>query len=134
MSPASYLAAPPRDAASIVAPDDTIAGVWDWIVWAALAVAVLAGVGALARLVVVTLRAWRDLKRSRRAVFKELDRVAAAAETAGTHATALGGDSERLSRSLASLAASRRRLAVLQSALDEATDAVGRVASVYPRK
>jgi hypothetical protein len=107
---------------------------WDWIVWAALAVAVLAGIGALARLVVVALRGWRDLKRSRRAVFKELDRVAAAAEAAGTHAAALGDDSERLSRSLVSLAASRRRLAVLQSALDEATDAVGRVTAVYPRK
>jgi hypothetical protein len=107
---------------------------WDWLVWVALAVAVLAGVGSLARVFVVALRAWRDLKRSRRAVFKELDRVAAAAEAAGTHAAALGVDSERLSRSLAQLAASRRRLAVLQSALDDATGAVGRITAVYPRK
>ena len=105
-----------------------------WVIWVALAVAVVAGSASLARFVVVSLRAWRDLKRSRRGLFSELDRVAAAGEALGAKAASLGDDSERLSTAMERLAVSRARLAVLQSALDEATGAVTRVTSVYPRK
>jgi DNA-directed RNA polymerase specialized sigma24 family protein len=107
---------------------------WDWLVWAALAIAVIAGTAALVRLVVIALRAWRDLKRSRRALFKELDWLADAADAAAEKAAAAGPASDRLTRSLERLAVSRRKFAVLRSALDEATDAVRRVAAVYPRK
>src|SRR5712691_3485992 len=131
MSPASYLAAPPRDAAGIVAPDDTIGGVWDWVVWASLPVAIVAGFAAMARAALLALRAWRDLKQWQRALFAELDRVAAAAEALGTKAASLGDASERLTRSLERLTTSRRKLAVLQSALDEATDDVAFVTAVY---
>jgi hypothetical protein len=105
-----------------------------WIIWVALGVAVVAGIASLARFVVIALRAWRDLNRSRRAIFGELDRVAAAGEALGTKAASLGDETERLGAATQRLAVSRARLAVLQSALDEATDAVGRVTAVYPRK
>ncbi|SRR6266516_183040 len=134
MSPASYLTAPPRGEAGIVAAPDTIGGVWNWVVWAALAIAVAAGIASLVRLAIVGLRFWRELKRTQRAVFAELDALAARAEAVGERAAALGGGSERLSRSLARLAVSRRRLNVLRQAIDEVTDAVGTVTAVYPRK
>jgi hypothetical protein len=105
-----------------------------WAVWIALGVSIAVAVAAIARFIVVVLRAWRDLKRSRGALFGELDRVAAAGEALGETAAALGGGSERLSAATSRLAVSRTRLAVLQSALGEATDAVGRVTAVYPRK
>jgi hypothetical protein len=105
-----------------------------WAVWIALGVSIAASLAALARLVVLVLRAWRDLKRSRSALFGELDRVAAAGEALGDKAAALGGGNERLTAATSRLAVSRTRLAVLQSALGEATDAFGRVTAVYPRK
>jgi hypothetical protein len=107
---------------------------WDWAIWAGLAVAVVTGVGATALLVVAVLRCLRGLKRTRRRIFKELDELAASAEAVGEKAGAMGSGGERLARSLAGLAASRRRLALLQAALDEATDAFGWLAVVYPRK
>src|SRR5437016_5922940 len=51
MSPASYLAAPPRDAGPIVAPvfrPATIRGVWNWAIYGALSLGFLAGSGAAA--------------------------------------------------------------------------------------
>jgi hypothetical protein len=107
---------------------------WDWAIWAALAVAAVAGATAAGQLGVAVLRFFRGLKRVRRRIFRELDEVAAAAERAGERAAELGPGGARLERSLAGLAASRRRLAVLQSALDEATDAFAWLALVPRRK
>jgi hypothetical protein len=106
----------------------------DWVVWIALGVSLVAGIGAMARFAVVSLRAWRDVRRSRRALFKELDNLAARAEALGEKAGGLGDASERLNRALEQLAVSRRKLAVLQSAYDEATGALTAVTAVYPRK
>ena len=104
------------------------------VIWASLAVAVVVAGAALARFAILALRGWRDLKRSRRALFAELDRVAEAADAVGVRAQALGTGSDRLTRSLARLRESRRRLAVLHSAVDEAKDAVAVVTWVIPRK
>jgi hypothetical protein len=106
----------------------------DSVLWAALAVSVVVGIAALARFVVVSLRAWRELNRSRRALFAELDGLAARAEALGEKAAGLGDATERLQHALERLAVSRRKLAVLQSAADEATDAFAAVTAVYPRK
>jgi ABC-type transporter Mla subunit MlaD len=107
---------------------------WDWLVWAALGVAIVVGIAAIGRFVVSLLRFLRDFKRARRALFRELDRVGAAAAEIGERAAVADGGSERLTAALDRLAASRRRLAVLQSAVDEVSDAVGRVTVFYPRK
>jgi uncharacterized membrane protein YraQ (UPF0718 family) len=108
--------------------------VWDWLVWGALAAVVVAAIAGAVVLGVAVLRFFRDLKRSRRAIFRELDRIAATAAEIGEHVTEAGAASERLSGSLARLAASRRRLAVLQSALDEVEESFGWALALYPRK
>ena len=65
MSPASYLAAPPRVAGVIVAPLSTIVHV-NWAIYGALIAAFLAIAAAAAFLFVRTLQGWRALKRLRR--------------------------------------------------------------------
>src|SRR3954471_24653360 len=78
MSPASYLAAPPRAVAGIVAAvfrAATIPGVWDWAIYVALIVGFLAVAGAVALLVVRALAGWRSLKRLRRGIARELERL-----------------------------------------------------------
>jgi hypothetical protein len=107
---------------------------WSWAVWATLAFAVIAFAVTVFGAGRETFRFIRQLGRSRRALFGELDAAAAKAENAALKAEALGGGSERLTQSLARLSTSRRRLAVLQTAWDEATDVVGAITSVYPRK
>jgi hypothetical protein len=107
---------------------------WDWVVWGALAVALVVGIAASARFVVLALRAWRDLRRTRRALFKALDELAARAEALGEKAAGIGPASERLTAALDGLSVSRRKLAVLQAAFDDATDALAVVTAVYPRK
>jgi hypothetical protein len=108
--------------------------VWDWLVWAALALAILAACAAMVRLGVLVSRFFRVLNRSRRTVFRELDRVGGRAAAAGERAAEVGAGSERLSASLEQLAASRRRLAVLQAALDEVGETFAWVGLLYPRK
>jgi hypothetical protein len=105
----------------------------NWAIYVALAVGVLASAAAAVFLVVRVLQAWRAFKRLRRRLGKELDRLeelggrtAASVETAS--------DQAKLTASIARLRATLERFAVLRSALDEATDAVGRITSVYPRK
>jgi hypothetical protein len=56
-----------------------------------------------------------------------LERLAATSEAFGSDAPRLEASLERLRRSLA-------RAAVLGAALDDARDAFGRLAAVYPRK
>ena len=107
---------------------------WNWLVWGTLAFAIVAFALSAFGTLREVLRFFRQLGRSRRAVFGGLDAAAAKAERAAEHAQSLGAGSERLNASVARLAVSRRRLAVLQSAWDEATDVVGSVTAVYPRK
>jgi uncharacterized membrane protein YcjF (UPF0283 family) len=132
MSPASYLAAPPRVAKADSSTIDTIAPV-DWAVYGALAAGFLAVSAAIAFLVVRVLQAWRTLKRLRRHSARELDRLADLGEQTAEKAAA-AGDTTALTESLARLRVTLARFAVLRAALDEATDAVTRVTAVYPRK
>ncbi len=105
----------------------------DWAIYGALIVGFFACVGAIAYLVVRALQAWRSLKRLRRRLGKELDRLGRLTETASESA-ARATDQAKLAESTGGLRVTLARLAVLRSALDEATDAVGRLTSVYPRK
>ncbi|HEY2371246.1 MAG TPA: hypothetical protein VGH82_01730 [Gaiellaceae bacterium] len=105
----------------------------DWAVYAALIAGGLAIVAAAAVVVVRALRAWRDFKRFRRQLGRELDSLADAGERtaqAADHAT----QSEELTASVGRLRRSLGRLAVLRSALDEATGTVTRFTALYPRK
>ena len=112
----------------------TIGPMWDWAIWAALILAFLAGIAALALVVVRVLEAWRDLKRTRRRAIRRLDAFAAKNEaTAERLATA--GDTVELQESLGRLRVSLAQLAVLRNALDEAAEeTVDRVIAFAPRK
>ena len=105
----------------------------NWAIYLALTVGVLASASGAVFLAVRVLQAWRAFKRLRRRLGKELDRLEdLTAKTAASAETAT--DQAKLNASLAQLRGTLARFAVLRSALDEATDAVGRITSVYPRK
>jgi hypothetical protein len=104
------------------------------LVWIALALAVLAPAVAFVSAVRAGLRTWRDLRRLSSAagaaladLTERLERLAEGAATAPRHGDDLYASVERLNLS-------RARLAVLRSAVDEATDAARRVTVFYPRK
>ena len=106
---------------------------WDWAIWAALAVGFLAATGGLVFLAVRALQAFRDFKRVRRHVFKGLDDLAAKGEQTAEKAAALG-ESEELERSVVRLRRTLAQFAVLRAALDEAQTTLGRVTAFVPRK
>jgi hypothetical protein len=138
MSPASYLTAPPRVAAPIVAPSFrslvTIAPMWDWAIWGALIVVALAVGAASALLARHALRAWRDVKDARRDVVRRLDDLSTKVE-ATTERVAAAGATGELQESIGRLRVSLAQLAVLRAALDEAhDDTVGRVTAYLPRR
>ena len=133
MSPASYLTAPPRVAAAIVAPLVTIVPMWNWAIWGALILAALAGVGALALLAARSVKAWRDLQEARRDVVHGLGELQASGEAVAAKLEA-AGDTAELQESLGRLRVSLARLAVLRAALGEAQETFGRVTAVVPRK
>jgi hypothetical protein len=136
MSPASYLAAPPRAVAGIVAPvfgAATIPGVWNWAVYGALIVGFLAGSAAIALLVVRALQAWRSLKRLRRGIARELVRLADLGEITADKLEA-ATDTTEVETSVTRLRVDLARLAVLRQAIDEAQDTFTRFAFVIPRK
>ena len=105
----------------------------DWVVLAALVVGILAVVAAGVRLGRSALAGWRTFKRLRGSVFVELDRLAAATATSAEKAEH-AADLSRLDESLARLHATVRRFNVLREAMDEVSDAVGRVRVVSRRR
>jgi len=105
----------------------------NWLIYAALAAGALAVLAALVFLAIRVLRAWRDLKRLRRHVARELDRLADRMETMADSA-ARASDTARLEQSADHLHMTLARFAVLREALDEATAAVGLVTALVPQK
>jgi uncharacterized membrane protein YcjF (UPF0283 family) len=105
----------------------------DWAIWTALIVGALAVLAALGYLAVRLLQGWRTVKRFRRHLGKELERLADAGERTA-EAAARATDTTELDQSLGRLRVTLARFAVLREALDEATGAVGRLTAVYPRK
>jgi len=105
----------------------------DWTVYGALIAGFLAICAGIAVVVVRILDAWRTLKRLRRHMGKELDRLADLGEQAAEKA-ATATDTSALDARLARLRATLARFAVLGEAFDEAKSSVTRVAAVYPRK
>jgi hypothetical protein len=132
MSPASYLAAPPRVASAIVAPGTTIVHV-DWTIYAALIAGALALATGGALITVRALEAWRRFKRLRRQLAKSLEALAETAERASAAAERVSDQGE-LEQSLARLRVALARFNVLRAALDEVDDTFRRVAVVFPRK
>jgi uncharacterized membrane protein YccC len=104
-----------------------------WTIYVALIAAFLAVAGATAFLVVRLLQAWRALKRLRRHLGKELDRLAKLTEQTADSA-ARASDQTKLEQSLAGLRTTLAQFAVLRDAADEATATFGRFTALYPRK
>ncbi|HZS23807.1 MAG TPA: hypothetical protein VFA30_02360 [Gaiellaceae bacterium] len=105
----------------------------DWVVYGALALGVLAVLAAASFVVVRCLQAWRDFKRFRRQLARELARLAETAELTAETAERLT-DQPELEASTRRLRGTLARFAVLRAAVDETAGAVGRVTAVYPRK
>ena len=111
----------------------TLVPVWDWAIWGSLIAVFLAGIAALALVVVRSRSAWRDVRYTGRDTVRRLDDLTVKAEaTADRLETA--GDTAELQESVGRLRVSLAKLAVLRDALDEVQDGVGRVTAVVPRK
>jgi hypothetical protein len=93
---------------------------WNWAIYGALLASALLVTGALLLLAVRVLQGWRDVKRLRRHVSRDLDRLFARVETFAEKATHVA-DTSRLETSFARLRESLARLAILRAAFDEAT-------------
>ena len=105
---------------------------YDWAIWAALiAGAVALGFG-VARLVAKISGTWRQFKRTRRHLLKELDRVTSGAEALAAKLAATEDVTGRLEGSLERLQVSLARLRVLTDALDEVDATVRRVGWLTP--
>jgi hypothetical protein len=144
MSPASYLTAPPRvvsanctTVSAEVRPGHGLRRGYDrlvdWAIYGALIVGFLAVAGTGGFTVVSALRGWRDLKRTRRHIAGELDRLAVLGDLTVTKGERTA-DATELTAALGRLGVSLARVAVLRAALDEVRDTLRRVAVVYPRK
>jgi hypothetical protein len=103
-------------------------------VWIALAIAVVAVAGAGVSAGRAALAAWRDLRRFSGAASTGLGDLGDRLERLSERAERTPGRRGDLDRSLARLRGSLAELAVLRSALDEATGAAGRLTALYPRK
>ena len=106
---------------------------WDWAIWAAFVLGTLAGIAALALLVVRSLEAWRAFSETRGAVIGGIDEFAARAESVADKLAA-SGDTAELQESVARLRVSLARIDVLRAALDEVDGTVGRVTAYLPHK
>jgi hypothetical protein len=106
---------------------------WDWAIWGSLILVFLAGVAALALVVVRSRGAWREVRDTGGDTVRRLDELTVKAEaTADRLETA--GDTAELQESVGRLRVSLAKLAVLRNALDDVHLSVARVAAVVPRK
>ena len=105
----------------------------DWTIYGALAAGFFAIAGAAVFVVVRSLQSWRSLKRFRRRLGRELDRLDELTERASETA-ARASDQAELEQSLARLRVSLAQFEVLRSAFEDATDTFDRFIAFYPRK
>ncbi len=106
---------------------------WNWLIYAALLAGALAILAALVFLAVRILEAWRDFKRLRRHVARELDRLADAGERLADSADR-ASDTTRLEKRVDQLRATLARYAVLREAIGDVTGTLGRVTAFIPSK
>ena len=124
MSPASYLTAPPRVAATIVAPVVAF--------WIALAVLLVGILGGIAYAVLRGLALWRQVKRANRTFGAETARIAEASAEIQEHLDRASASSALLTEAAARLAVSRANLDVQLEAIREARQTVRRVLWFVP--
>jgi hypothetical protein len=104
------------------------------VLWIALGIAVVASTAAFVSAVRAGLGAWRDFRGLSRALSAALGDLTARLESFADRTAATPARGAELETSSKRLRVSLARLAVLRSAVDEATDAARRVTVFYPRK
>src|SRR5262245_56320051 len=104
----------------------------DWAIWAALIIAFVATTAAWAKLIVAILRGWRDFKRFRRHLGKELATLADHGE-ATVEKLETASDTRELEEALARLRVTLAQFAVLRAAVDETNDTVQGYLAYLPR-
>jgi hypothetical protein len=137
MSPASYLTAPPRVAASIVAPGGRKGPLTTTIgamIWGALAFCVLAVLGSLTYVALSGLRLWRTFRATARRATAGLERVTASAAAAEEHALGLTAGTERLATATSRLQEALAELAVIRTAAAEPRALLKSVRGIVPGK
>ena len=123
MSPASYLTAPPRDAAYSVAPPNSTGkavSVRAMIFWISLAVLLVALVAGIAYCGLRGLQLYRNAKRASGTITAEMDRISEVTRQIERHSAKAAAASERLNGATGRLALSRARLDVQLAAVREA--------------
>src|SRR3954470_11674524 len=111
MSPASYLTAPPRDAASILPSTEML--------FVALAFVLVAVLGSAAVATVRGIRLWRALRDTSERAGDALERLSAAGAAREPGGTGLQANSERLAAATARLQEALAAFAVLRAAAGE---------------
>jgi hypothetical protein len=106
---------------------------WDWAIWGSLIVVFLAGVAALALVVVRSRAAWHDVRYTGRDTVRRLDDLTVKVEATADRLEA-AGDTAALQESVGRLRVSLAELAVLRDALDDVHLSVAGVAAAVPRK
>ena len=101
--------------------------VWVMVLWASLAVLLVAIVGGIGYVVVRGLQLWRDAKRAGRTMTAELDRISAASLQIEHQTAAAVAAAERLRIAADRLAVSRAKLEVQLAAVREARAQVRRM-------
>ncbi len=115
MSPASYLAAPPRVAIGSIPPVNSL-------LWAAIAFLAAVLVAGTASVLVLGLRAWRDLRALGRLLLEESERLVERIEAGDARVVRIAARAQELARALERLQARRARLRVLLDATGELRD------------
>src|SRR3954452_9814578 len=139
MSPASYLTAPPRDAASIVASPSVRnrRGYHARVVtaaWIALIFLIVALAASFAHVVIHGLRLWRIFRSVGGAAESALSDVMRSADAAEAKAAALTGKSERIDQAREHLRQSLAQLATLRAAAAEASAPIARFSALLSRR
>ena len=105
----------------------------DWAIYGALIFGGIAVVAAAGFLAVRVLQGWRELKRFRRHLARALNDLAGKAERTGELVERISDQGE-LQDTLSRLRLTLTKFNVLRAAVDEVSESLTRVASVYPRK
>ena len=130
MSPASYLTAPPRDAAFILAPSVRPVATVSFAVmvfWSALAILLVGVVGGTVFIVIRGFQLWRNAREVGRTIGVEMDRISAVTRQIEQHTARAEAAAARLQDAGGRLAVSRARLDVQLAAVREAREQMRRV-------
>jgi hypothetical protein len=107
---------------------------WDWAIWTALILVVVAGIAAFTLLVRRSLTAWRAIKDTGGEILRGLDDFTAKAEEVADKVAAVDDRTPEVQESLERLRVSLARLAVLRAAIDDVDRMFGGVAAAAPHK